>query len=205
MEGRVRDLSEKGCFVDTGTPLPLGTVATLKITKDTTSFNAHVRVVYSEVRKGMGLLFTSVEGNQRFVLDTWLDSSRESSWLVANRRKSQRLHVQLRVRVSGKTATGSPFEEEACTRTVSAHGALVMITAPLKRGQRLSLLNVRTQSDCECVVAHVGESQGDQVEIGVAFLLPNPKFWHVNFPPVDWTPRHQDAKQAGNKRLVVFA
>jgi len=28
----------------------------------------------------------------------------------------------------------------------------------------------------------------------VEFLLPNPTFWHVAFPPKDWTPRHPDAK-----------
>jgi hypothetical protein len=30
--------------------------------------------------------------------------------------------------------------------------------------------------------------------VGVEFMLPNPIFWHVAFPPKDWTPRHPDAK-----------
>jgi len=32
------------------------------------------------------------------------------------------------------------------------------------------------------------------MKVGVEFLLPNPTFWHVAFPPRDWTPRHPDAK-----------
>jgi len=36
--------------------------------------------------------------------------------------------------------------------------------------------------------------------VGVDFMLPNPMFWHVAFPPRDWTPRHPDAKSSVKAR-----
>jgi hypothetical protein len=49
-------------------------------------------------------------------------------------------------------------------------------------------------SALECVVAHIGKREGERIQVGVEFMLPNPIFWHVAFPPKDWTPRHPDAK-----------
>jgi hypothetical protein len=56
------------------------------------------------------------------------------------------------------------------------------------------LSNVQTKAALECVVVHVDRVLGEQIQVGVEFLLPNPTFWRVAFPPKDWTPRHPDAK-----------
>ncbi len=80
------------------------------------------------------------------------------------------------------------------TRAISAHGALILLSAQVYRGQRLTLSNVQTKAALECVVAHIDRHQRDQPQVGVEFMLPNPMFWHVAFPPRDWTPRHPDAK-----------
>src|SRR5467141_4264236 len=111
IETRVRDLSQQGCYVDTSNALPLGTVTDVRITKGAQLFEAHARVVYSRATKGMGLVFTAIEPEQRGILETWLAESRETSWLAANRRRSQRVLMTIPVRVSGKTGTGA-FEEE---------------------------------------------------------------------------------------------
>src|SRR6267378_1288888 len=120
--------------------------------------------------------------------------SRETSWLAANRRRSQRVLMTIPVRVSGKTDAGLPFGEETHTRAISAHGALIPMSTQVYRGQRLTLSNVQTRAALECVVAHIDRSQGEHPQAGVEFTLPNPMFWHVAFPPKDWTPRHPDAK-----------
>jgi len=98
------------------------------------------------------------------------------------------------VRVSGQNVLGSPFEEETQTRAISAHGALILISAQVYRGQRLTLSNVQTKAALECVVAHIDKRRGEHSQAGVEFTLPNPMFWHVAFPSKDWTPRHPDAK-----------
>ncbi|OLD62043.1 MAG: hypothetical protein AUI53_03155 [Acidobacteria bacterium 13_1_40CM_2_60_7] len=191
---RVRDLSWQGCYVDTDSPLPLETVADVRITKGAQSFEARARVVYTQTDKGMGLMFTGVEKEHLATLDTWLAESRETSWLASNRRRSQRVLMKIPVRVSGQTALASPFEEETHTLAISAHGALIPISTSVNRGQRLTLSNVHTKAALECVVAHIDRLLGQQLQVGVEFALPNPVFWGVAFPPKDWTPRHPDAK-----------
>ena len=98
------------------------------------------------------------------------------------------------VRVSGQNYRGSHFEEETHTLAISAHGALILMSTQGYRGQRLTLSNLQTKASLECVVAHVEKHQSDHLQVGVEFMLPNPIFWHVAFPPKDWTPRHPDAK-----------
>src|SRR6266478_642776 len=194
METRVRDLSQQGCYVDTNNALPLGTVTGVRISKGAQLFEAPARVVYSRTGKGMGLVFTTIEPEQFRTLETWLAESRETSWLAANRRRSQRVLMTVPVRVSGQTGGGMAFEEETHTRAISAHGALILVSAHVQRGQRLTLLNIQTKAALECVVAHIDRHRRDHPHVGVEFMLPNPVFWHVAFPPKDWTPRHPDAK-----------
>src|SRR5216683_1419579 len=194
IETRVRDLSQQGCYVDTNNVLPLGTVTDVRISKGAQLFEARARVVYSRASKGMGLVFTAIEPDQLRTLETWLAESRETSWLAANRRRSQRVLMTIPVRVSGQTGAGSPFEEETHTRAISAHGALVLMSTQVYRGQRLTLSNIQTKGALECIVAHIDRRKGEHAQVGVEFLLPNPTFWHVAFPPKDWTPRHPDAK-----------
>src|SRR5229473_3471586 len=194
IETRVRDLSQQGCYIDTSDALPLGTVTDVRVKKGAQLFEARARVVYSRAAKGMGLVFTTIEAEQLRTLKTWLAESRETSWLAANRRRSQRVLVTIPVRVSGQSGAGLPFEEETHTRAISAHGALILVSTQVYRGQRLTLSNVQTKAALECVVAHIDRHHREHPQVGVEFMLPNPMFWHVSFPPKDWTPRHPDAK-----------
>jgi hypothetical protein len=198
IEMRVRDLSQQGCYLDTDNALPLGTVTDVRITKRAQLFEARARVVYSRAGAGMGLVFTAIEPDRLRTLETWLAESRETSWLAANRRRSQRVLMTVPVRVSGQTGAGSHFEEETRTVAISAHGALILVSTQVRRGQRLTLSNVQTKAALECVVAHIAKYQGAQSQVGVEFMLPNPIFWHVAFPPKDWTPRHPDAKSGSS-------
>jgi hypothetical protein len=191
---RLRDLSRQGCYVDTDTPLALGTDTEVCITKGAKSFEARARVVFNQPGKGMGLFFTALEPEQLVTLDTWIAESRETSWLAANRRRSQRVLMKLPVRVSGQASATSLFEEGTHTLAISAHGALIVVAAPVYRGQRFTLSNVQTKAALECVVVHIDKFPGEQTQVGVEFMLPNPTFWRVAFPPKDWTPRHPDAK-----------
>src|SRR5216683_3186564 len=96
-ETHVRDLSQQGCYVDTSDALPLGTVTEVRIKKGAQRFEARARVVYSRAGKGMGLVFTAIDAERLRTLETWLAESRETSWLAANRRRSQRVLVTIPV------------------------------------------------------------------------------------------------------------
>jgi hypothetical protein len=191
---RVLDLGQQGCYVDTDSPLALGTVTDVCITKNAQSFETSARVVYNQPGKGMGLIFTAVRPEQLLILNTWIAESRETSWLAANRRRSQRVLMHIPVRVSGQIGSASPFEDDTHTLAISAHGAMIVVAAQVYRGQRFALLNVQTKEALECVVVHVEKCSDQQFQVGLEFMLPNPTFWRVAFPPKDWTPHHPDAK-----------
>jgi hypothetical protein len=194
LKTRLRDLSQQGCYVDTDSPFALGTDTDVRITKGAGSFEARARVVYNQPGKGMGLMFTAADPKQLGTLNRWIAESRETSWLAANRRRSQRVLMKIPVRVSSQTGAASFFEEDTYTLAISAHGALIVVVAPVYRGQRFTLSNAQTNAALECIVAHVDKVPGEQTRVGVEFLLPNHTFWRVAFPPKDWTPRHPDAK-----------
>ena len=194
LKTRVRDLSRQGCLVDTDSPFALGTEIDVRIAKGVESFAARARVVYNQPGKGMGLMFTAVEREQLETLNKWIAESRETSWLAANRRRSQRVLMKIPVRVSSQIGAASFFEEDTYTLAISVHGALLVVTAPVYRGQRFTLSNVQTNAALECIVAHIDKGPGEQTRVGVEFMMPNQTFWRVAFPPKDWTPRHPDAK-----------
>ncbi len=191
---RVRDLSQQGCYLDTDAPLPLGTPANVRMTKGAKTLEVQGRVVYVQPGKGMGLMFTAVKPEHGGTLDVWINESRETSWLANNRRRSQRVLMKVPVRIGLQAGNAALSEEETYTLAVSAHGALIAVSAPMYRGQRLTLSNPQTKDSLECVVAHIDKFPDEQVKIGVEFLLPNPTFWRVTFPPKDWSPRHPHAK-----------
>ena len=197
---RVRDLSQQGCYLDTETPLPLGTAANVRMTKGAKSLEVQGRVVYVQPGKGMGLMFTAVKPEHGGTLDVWINESRETSWLANNRRRSQRVLMKIPVRVGLHAGGAALTEEETFTLAVSAHGALLAVTSPMYRGQRLTLSNPQTKDSLECVVAHIDKFPDEQVKVGVEFLLPNPTFWHVAFPPKDWSPRHPHAKRGPHEK-----
>ena len=197
---RVRDLSQQGCYLDTDNPLPLGTTAQVRMANGAKSLEVQGRVVYNQPGQGMGLMFTAVKPEHGGTLDAWINESRETSWLANNRRRSQRVLMSVPVRLSVHAGATPLTEEESHTLAVSAHGALLAVSAPLYRGQRLTLSNPQTKDSLECVVAHIDRFPNESVKVGVEFLLPNPGFWHVAFPPKDWSPRHPDAKRGPQQR-----
>ena len=173
--------------------------ASVRMTKGGKWLEVQGRVVYNQPGRGMGLMFTAVKPEHGGTLDAWINESRETSWLAANRRRSQRVLMKVPVRVSVQVGAAPLSQEETYTLAVSAHGALLVVSAPLYRGQRLTLSNPQTKDSLECVVAHIDRFPNDEVNVGVEFLLPNPTFWHVAFPPKDWSPRHPDAKSRPGK------
>jgi hypothetical protein len=116
---------------------------------------------------------------------------------AANKRRSQRLFLQVRVVVEWKLASKSPSSEETHTIVVNAHGALVEMGVSLDQGQVVTLLNVRTSEKAECAVKLVTRAEPKKFNTALEFTNPNPGFWRISFPPDDWTVRHPDAKKNG--------
>lgn len=115
-------------------------------------------------------------------MNTWSTSGPD-----ANRRRSQRVILSVPVSVSGQSPKGQ-FTEETKTLVVNAHGALVTLAAKVSQGQQLELKSVTNPEKQTCKVVYIGPTVQGQTQVGIEFLKPAPHFWHVAFPPENWTP-----------------
>lgn len=115
---------------------------------------------------------------------------------ASSRRRSQRVLMQVSIRLYGLDAQGQPFNEEADTLAISAHGALVLLTARVTSGSSMMLRNNSTKEEQECNVAFLGPVRGNKCEIGLEFSARRPQFWRVAFPPEDWSPKNPEARTA---------
>jgi PilZ domain len=191
---RLGDLSQGGCYVETDCLLSLGTEVTVDLEKSGDHVRAQARVVRVSPDKGLALAFTSMEGNGLRILYQWLSTFVAATWAAANRRKSQRVAIQIAVSVSGYNAKGVPFTEDTRTVEISAFGGSVILRIPVNKGQRLVLSNPQTKVEVECMVANL-EARGTDRLVGLAFIVANQPFWPIVFPPADWSPSHPDAKR----------
>lgn len=72
INGRTADIGRGGCYVDTLSPLPAGTMVKIRLSKESQSFVAQAKVAYAMPGFGMGLMFTSAEPEQLWVLEKWI-------------------------------------------------------------------------------------------------------------------------------------
>jgi PilZ domain-containing protein len=115
------------------------------------------------------------------------------------RRRSQRVLMQVGVRIRGNNAQGAPFEEETETLAINAHGALILLHARLTSGSKVFMKHKRTEEEQECHVAFLGPVRDGKSEIGLEFTSPRPAFWRVAFPPEDWNPRSPEARTVAQR------
>ena len=123
-------------------------------------------------------------------MNTWSTSGPD-----ANRRRSQRVILSVPVSVTGTTPKGA-FSEETTTLVVNAHGALITLRAKVAQGQQLELKSVSNPEPQACKVVYIGPTVQGQTQVGVEFTKPAPHFWHVAFPPENWTPVADEAEKA---------
>jgi hypothetical protein len=126
--------------------------------------------------------------------------STNTSVSTGARRRSQRVLMQVAVRIRGTDAQGAAIEEETETLAINAHGALVLLQSRLTSGSKVQLQHKKTQEEHECHVAFLGPVRSGKAEIGLEFSSPHPTFWRVAFPPEDWTPRHPEARGPSKAR-----
>jgi len=121
---------------------------------------------------------------------------------VGARRRSQRVLMQVAVRMRGEDAQGKAFEETSETLAINAHGALVLLEARVTSGSVLSLQHKGTEEEQECHVVFLGPVRNGKAEVGLEFSAPRPSFWRVAFPPEDWSPKNPEARTVFNTRPI---
>jgi hypothetical protein len=112
-------------------------------------------------------------------------------------RRSQRVCLSVEVEVFVYRGDEKGPCEQAKTLTVSAHGALILLNTRVVIGDLLSLRNLSTQNELACRVVDLTIGSAGVPEVGVEFLKPEKNFWHIAFPPTDWSPRGPESKIYG--------
>ena len=116
------------------------------------------------------------------------------------RRRSQRVLMQVALRLRGVDAQGQNFEEFTETLAINAHGALVLLEARVTSGSVIQVRHNKTEEEQECHVVFLGPVRGGKAEVGLEFTVPRSSFWRVAFPPEDWSPKHPEARTVSSGR-----
>jgi hypothetical protein len=117
----------------------------------------------------------------------------------SGQRRSQRVILSVAITVRAEGDRGASFEEETHTMVVNAHGALIGLIHKVEKGQKLRLTNRATKTELDCQVTYLGPLAGNKAQIGVEFIKPSPHFWHIAFPPEDWTIPEQTPAATNDK------
>ena len=103
-----------------------------------------------------------------------------------NRRRSERVMLQMKVTVIAEDIERNLRQEEALTLVVNAHGGLLKMKMDVQLGQPMLLVNPQNRLEQSCRVVRIDDSSPDFFSVAFEFNAPNPKFWPVVFPPADW-------------------
>lgn len=70
--GRCSDLACNGCYIDSISPFPVGSVVRVRLEREPRKFEAMGKIVYAHELMGMGIVFTSIKSEHLAVLQNWL-------------------------------------------------------------------------------------------------------------------------------------
>ena len=73
--GRCSDISAGGCYLDTLTPLNVGSTVRVRIVRELREFEASAIVAYTHVGMGMGLTFTEIRSENQEILNSWISGA----------------------------------------------------------------------------------------------------------------------------------
>lgn len=99
-----------------------------------------------------------------------------------DKRRSDRVHLELRIQLSGVDAAGKIFTEQTHTLVVSRHGAKVVSQQVLLPQQALNIRCYRTGMETlACVVGQI-DQRHDEIHYGLEISDPHANIWGIEFP-----------------------
>src|SRR6267143_3847817 len=104
----------------------------------------------------------------------------------AERRRSERVMLQVPVVVQARTRDGKEVREKTQTVVVNAHGGLLKLRMEVKVGQPFLLINERANMQQGCHVVRVERSEAGHSAVAFEFDQLAPQFWPIVFPPAVW-------------------
>jgi hypothetical protein len=103
-----------------------------------------------------------------------------------NRRRSQRVMLQLAVLVRANMPDGRCVQVQAFTLDVNAHGGLLESPLELTANQRITMVNPQSGIEVGCRVVRIERSSSALLQVAFEFDQHSADFWPIAFPPEDW-------------------
>ena len=103
-----------------------------------------------------------------------------------NRRRSQRVMLQLAVLVRANMPDGRCVQVQGFTSVVNAHGGLLESPLNLADNQKFLLINPHSGKEVDCKAARVEGMASALYEVAFEFDQRTPRFWPIDLPPDDW-------------------
>jgi hypothetical protein len=103
-----------------------------------------------------------------------------------NRRRSQRVLLEVVVFIILENREGDRVRAQGFTQVVNAHGGLMDVPFRMVAGQRLTLINPQTGKEARCRVVRVDRPRDGSFATAFEFDERSPQFWPISFPPPDW-------------------
>jgi hypothetical protein len=104
-------------------------------------------------------------------------SKRTGDKVEFERRRTERVALNVPVFVYGRGERNEPFHEETNSLVVNSHGALLILSSKVNFGQELWLMNPLTRHEQACRVVRFGKRTRKRAEVAIAFTEPAPAFW----------------------------
>ena len=98
------------------------------------------------------------------------------------RRRTARAVVSIQMEVRGVSESEVPFKFSTRTISVSAHGGVILLEAPLPVGQRFELLNEFNRRTATCRVVSVRGTKDGKIYGAFELHCPEGNFWSMSFP-----------------------
>ena len=111
----------------------------------------------------------------------------------SNRRRSQRLALQVVVLLRITMADGSCLQGQAFTSVVNAHGGLLEFPVRLENNQKIQINNPHSGEEVSCRVLRVEGTRAALYEVAFEFEKRSPLFWQIDFPPENWVAKEEEA------------
>jgi hypothetical protein len=110
-------------------------------------------------------------------------------------RRSQRVCVSVHVVILWREANNDLVSKQTKTLMVNVDGALISLRTTLRINQLLTVRNTVIMEELPCRVVDLSSvDKWGMTSVSVRYIEPAPRFWHIAFPPRDWTPHSPEAK-----------
>jgi hypothetical protein len=111
--------------------------------------------------------------------DRYDDEANEQTWRRPLR-AGVRVNSKVRVAVERKENCGVA-RAEGHTMDVSAYGCMAVVPEGFEVGEKLRLINLINQKECEAVLVWRGQRGATGWELGMQLQAPEPNFWELDF------------------------